>query len=409
MVIHFTPFRLDTEIKIDQINFRRKGQDEWSYFSKIFSHEDDYNHVIENNEEIDENLIIIYYKLYNPIEISSEFVQIRVIIDNAIYKCDGSIEWVKIEDQLIPRMEINPNLRFEKEKIKCLSLQLNKGCLRFLEQFNQIIDTQEIKYLREIRSLNIKSFDIVLIYAKYIEDIKLYSSYIKDISQILLSDGDENFIDNCIDINKNNASYLFYSHLLQFLKRKCLNIEKNDIVDFWETNKTKTERFWQKYLKKQTEIFSLALNYTIEFICDEGILQGQDLFGKGEKRIDFLYTGKDGKAILIEIKGPKTKLLREREYRNGIYPPTIDLSGSTLQVMAYKNILIENYDEIIKKSNLTDLNVENIKCYVIIGNFEDLKEEQVKSFLLFKEIISPYVEIITFDDLFDRYKRSFLK
>ncbi|KKN38943.1 hypothetical protein LCGC14_0748460 [marine sediment metagenome] len=58
LVSRFTPFRSDPEIKIDQIHFRKKGEDEWSYFSKIFSCEDDYNHKIKTNDENKENLIV---------------------------------------------------------------------------------------------------------------------------------------------------------------------------------------------------------------------------------------------------------------------------------------------------------------------------------------------------------------
>ena len=99
----------------------------------------------------------------------------------------------------------------------------------------------------------------------------------------------------------------------------------------------------------------------MEFICEEGSLRGQDLYGKGEKRIDFLYKGNDNNAILIEIKGPKTQLLKKKEYREGIYPPTIDLSGSILQVMAYKKILIENYNEIKKRCDCDGLKTDIIK------------------------------------------------
>ena len=409
LVSRFTPFRSEPEIKIDQIHFRKKGQDEWSYFSKIFSCEDDYNHIIEINDENDENLIVIYYKSHNPIELSSEFVQIRIIINNEIYKCICTIEWVKIEDHLLPKIEINPNLGFEKEKINCLCLKLSDNCLKFLKQFNQIIKTQYITDLTEICRMNIKNFDIALININYLKDVNFYSRYLKNIGQFNLSDDKENLSENCLNINKQNASYLFQLHISEFLKTKCLNIEKNDKVDFWEQNKTKPERIWQKFLKKHTDIFSSALNYTMEFICEEGSLRGQDLYGKGEKRIDFLYKGNDNNAILIEIKGPKTQLLIKKEYREGIYPPTIDLSGSILQVMAYKKILIENYNELKKRCDYDGLKTDIIKCYVIIGNLEDLKEEQEQSFSFFKEIVSPYVEIITFDDLFDKYKRSFLK
>lgn len=408
MVNRFTPFRSDLEIKINQIHFRIKGQDDWSYFSKIFSNEDDYNYIIEKNDEIDENLIIIYYKSHNPKEISSKSVQIRVIINNEIYNCICSIEWVKIEDHLLPRIEINPDSRFKKEKIKCLCLKLNSNCIRFLEQFTGIIKTKNITDLTDIKGFNIKKYDIVLINFKFLEDINYYNNYLKNLSQIRLSDDNEQLSRGCLDINKQNSFYSFQSKIFEFMKTKCLNIEKNDLVDFWEQNKTESERFWQKYLKKHTNIFTSALNFTMKFICEEGSLQSQDLYGQGEKKIDFLYKGNDNNAILIEIKGPKTQLLKKTEYRNGIYPPTDDLSGSILQVMAYKRYLIKNSDEIKRRCG-DILKTDNVKCYVIIGSFEDLEEEREKSFSLFKESVSPHVEIITFDDLFDKYKRSFLK
>lgn len=404
----YIPFRSNLEIKIDQIHFRKKGQDEWSYFSKLFSYEDDYNHIVEINNEIDENLIIIYYKSLDPIKFSSEFVQLRVIINNEIYRCMCSIEWIKIEDDLLPKIVINSNLGFKKERITCLCLKLNDNCLKFLKQFNQLIETQNITDLTDIRGINIKNYDIAIVNIKFLDDINLYLRFLKNIGQIYISDDIGKLSENCLNINKHNSSYSFHYRISEFLKIKCLNIEKNDKVDFWEQNKDESERFWQKYLQKHTDIFSSALNYTMEFICDEGSVRGQDIYGKGEKRIDFLYKGNDNNAILIEIKGPKTQLIMNMEYREGIYPPTTDLSASVLQVMDYKKILIENYNEIKKRCDCDGLKTDIIKCYVIIGNLEDLKEEQEKSFSYFKEVVNPYVEIITFDDLFDKYKKSYL-
>lgn len=102
-------------------------------------------------------------------------------------------------------------------------------------------------------------------------------------------------------------------------------------------------------------------------------------------------------VALIEIKTPDTDLLRKKEYRNGVFNMSEELTASVMQVMNYKSTLLNKYNA-LEGNELFE--AFDPRCMVIIGNGRrelDTKEKR-KSFALYRNQLAN-VEIITYDEL----------
>ena len=122
----------------------------------------------------------------------------------------------------------------------------------------------------------------------------------------------------------------------------------------------------------------------------------------GGNVVDFLMKSSVTRnAALIEIKTPVTLLLA-REYRDGVFTPSHDLSGSVMQVLNYKHSLQQEYRTITQgQQELFDS--FDPRCAVVLGNAsQELHDDDRRmSFELFRAQF-PGVSIITFDELFSR-------
>ena len=108
-------------------------------------------------------------------------------------------------------------------------------------------------------------------------------------------------------------------------------------------------------------------------------------------------------VIIIEIKTPKSGLLGNK-YR-GVFPPSSELSGASIQILNYKETLQKEFANIVVSNrNKPRFDVFNPKCILIIGNYENEigeDDEKRKGFELFRAN-SNSVEIITFDEVFKK-------
>jgi DNA polymerase III delta subunit len=91
-------------------------------------------------------------------------------------------------------------------------------------------------------------------------------------------------------------------------------------------------------------------------------------------------------------------------YRNGIYNVSTELSGGVMQVLNYRDSLSKERNFLL--DDVGEADSFDPKCVVIIGHARnELKDkEKRKSFELFRRQLSD-VEVITYDELFDRTKR----
>ncbi len=177
-----------------------------------------------------------------------------------------------------------------------------------------------------------------------------------------------------------------------------------EVIRKWHANKNNNqEEFWQVIFNENPYVLSQVFSIPVIFLKDRAYVGGMNIEGSDAKFVDFLFANQSSNdALLVEIKTPKTQMLAKTKYRNGVYNPTKDLSGSVLQVLNYRRELAKNYQNITSDSG-KKLDVFNPKCVVIIGNAEDELDtaEKRASFELYRTSLKD-VEIVTFDELFKK-------
>ena len=173
--------------------------------------------------------------------------------------------------------------------------------------------------------------------------------------------------------------------------------------------KTQSEDAWQVFFVENPFILSFSFAYPLILVQDQAAVGGRKLSGSGEKIADFLLKNPvtDNVAI-FEIKKPSTPLMKQVEYRGGVYGPSSDLSGSIVQILDQRYHLASDFAAKQRASRIYDIESFSINLCLIIGRTPD-ELDQAKSFELFRHSMTD-VNIVTFDELFERIKllRSFL-
>jgi len=174
----------------------------------------------------------------------------------------------------------------------------------------------------------------------------------------------------------------------------------------WSDNRNNSdEEFWQELLVKQEFVLEQIFHVPIFVIKSKAYMGGKNALNQGGGIVDFLIKNNITKSVgLVEIKTPITKLLGA-EYRNGIYNISPELSGAVMQVLNYRDSLSKERKTLLSGDSM-DADSFDPKCVIIIGHAKrELKDnDKLKSFELFRRQLSD-VEIITYDELFDRTKR----
>jgi len=170
------------------------------------------------------------------------------------------------------------------------------------------------------------------------------------------------------------------------------------------------EQIWQRFFKTHPFVLKLAFGYPILAMGDQVSVGGGRFDGKGEKIADFTaMAALSGNLAIIEIKKPGTRLLGKIPYRDGVYAPARELSGSVTQVLDQKYQLQTDFAAKKVKSRAWEVEAYAIHCLVVIGRNPTADDEK-KSFELFRRDLRQ-VTVITFDELLAKLKSilDFLK
>lgn len=164
------------------------------------------------------------------------------------------------------------------------------------------------------------------------------------------------------------------------------------------------EKFWQDLFKQHPNILSTIIPSVVHIIEDQPYFGGKAIDNKGGTIGDFLYKSGTNNVSIIEIKTPSTDLLGT-EYRNDVFCPSKELSGSIIQIRKQKDNLMKEYDHIRCKSLIKgkDFDAYDPKSYIIIGNSSKLNPIELESFELFRNSLKD-IEIITFNELIEKLK-----
>lgn len=166
---------------------------------------------------------------------------------------------------------------------------------------------------------------------------------------------------------------------------------------------------WQEFFNENPFILSLAFGYPVIKVKDQASIGGRKLSGSGEKITDFLVKNSlTNNTALFEIKTPQAGLLNKTAYREGVFTPSPDLSGSINQALDQKYQFQKQIAQIKEASRVYDIESYAVHCCLIIGVTPTDSDRQ-KSFELFRRN-SKDVQIVTFDELLEKLRQlhSFL-
>lgn len=161
---------------------------------------------------------------------------------------------------------------------------------------------------------------------------------------------------------------------------------------------------WQNFFNENTFILNMAFGYPVIKVRDQASVGGRKLSGEGEKITDFLIKNSlTNNTAIFEIKTPQTALLNKNPFREGVYTPSADLSGSINQALDQKYQFQKQIAQIKDTSRLYDIESYAVHCCLVIGRIPD-GDDRKKSFELFRRN-SKEVEIVTFDELLEKLKQ----
>lgn len=304
------------------------------------------------------------------------------------------------------------------EKKGKIKLDLENKELRineiFLRKINTILTTTIQNCKEEIRNT------VLIELNKYFPDIvqrpekeykkddlsKVLSTWGNDISEF--SDSDKTEIINLF--NKLSMTSFIDSDNLQRTKQVIdKKYIENTIYEFEKlitltTDSDNLEKNWQKFLQEHNWIFGTIFAQPIILFQREAYVGGKTIDNSDGKFTDFLLKNNlSNNVSFFEIKTHLTKLLEEHSYRGSdVFASSKDLSGCISQVINQRdNFQKEFYSMRIKSKE--PFEAFNCKCFVLIGTFNKLRDEQKKSFELIREAIND-VTILTFDEVLEKLK-----
>lgn len=185
-----------------------------------------------------------------------------------------------------------------------------------------------------------------------------------------------------------------------------------------ENNISKNESVWQYFFEKNKWIFWYWLNYFwLDNINDKKLEQVISWynFNSSGKRIDWLLSTSSNikKFVLVEIKNHNINLIN-KEYRQEAWCPSEDLywwiSQIQKSVSKFKKIYFEKAEIKDDKWNpIEDIYNIQPKAFLIIWKLDEfntanwINQDKYSSFELYRSNINN-IEIITYDELYDRAK-----
>ena len=196
----------------------------------------------------------------------------------------------------------------------------------------------------------------------------------------------------------------------KLLEEDYLSEYKKEII---KNTQIKDELAWQYFFNENPWIFGYGLDYRFMGILQkEFSASGTEADGSGQVNGDFLIGDKKF-TTFVELKKPDTPLFKNSTTRSGAWKLSTDLMEAKSQILEQKasgQIKLEK--ETIHDSDGNEIKQKSYdsKVILILGNWDQIKNDvdlvkqtKIKTFELFRRD-SRNVEIITFDELFERAK-----
>ena len=224
----------------------------------------------------------------------------------------------------------------------------------------------------------------------------------------------ENLINKGAITSKDIVNTSFRKRELKIFKKLI------DDNDYWKTyalendiSGSKEEKVWQYFFEKNEWIFGYGLDYRFKTILQrEAYVSDVGLDGSNTVIADYLLGDKKF-TTFVELKKPSTKLFGKPKNRSNSWTLSNDVVDSISQILEQKASGLIKLD---KKQFGSDGNIITQKTFdskviLIIGHWKELEESdndlereiKEKTFELFRTD-SRNIEILTYDELFDRAK-----
>jgi len=278
--------------------------------------------------------------------------------------------------------------------------------------FKQIIDY--LKLLSELNLTDINERRITLAE----DDLPADDETKKKIKTFLLRKDGQQIIEellasgiitstDIVNIGYRKQQLEFFKKLLE---EDYLSEYKKEII---KNTQIKDELAWQYFFNENPWIFGYGLDYRFMGILQkEFSASGTEADGSGQVNGDFLIGDKKF-TTFVELKKPDTPLFKNSTTRSGAWKLSTDLMEAKSQILEQKasgQIKLEK--ETIHDSDGNEIKQKSYdsKVILILGNWDQIKNDvdlvkqtKIKTFELFRRD-SRNVEIITFDELFERAK-----
>jgi hypothetical protein len=179
----------------------------------------------------------------------------------------------------------------------------------------------------------------------------------------------------------------------------------DQLLAAWDSDpNNESEEHWQALFGQFSFALEQIFHVPTVLIKSKAYVGGKQIDNTGGKLADFiLETSTTSAAVIVEIKTPTTKLLNDSApYRENAWGPSRDLAGSVVQVLTYRDTLLEQMADVAEDTNL--LRRVLPKCAILIGSASSLTDsDKRRSFERFRS--RPDVSVMTFDELNSRLRR----
>ncbi|QQS67550.1 MAG: DUF4263 domain-containing protein [Chlorobiota bacterium] len=252
---------------------------------------------------------------------------------------------------------------------------------------------------------------------KIIEDQELDADSIRSVKTLLSKKGGAELVEALINegiiSSKDIVNTAFRKRGLQIFS----DLKNNS--EYWKTyaeanglKKHSEEKVWQYFFEKNQWIFGYGLDYRYQEILQREVhLSYAELDGSNTVIGDYLL-GDNFFTTFVELKKPSTLLFANKGNRSNSWKLSNDLIESVSQILEHKASGLIRLDspQYINGEPLTQ-KAHDSKVILIIGDWKELenssntleKEIKKKTLELFRRD-SRNVEILTFDELFERAK-----
>src|ERR1041385_3944764 len=177
--------------------------------------------------------------------------------------------------------------------------------------------------------------------------------------------------------------------------------ELQRLIANWRDNENNDqETFWQATLSDNAFALSQIFALPVVILQDHAYLGGKDIRNTHGQITDFLVANELTENVgIVEIKTPATKLLAS-QYRNGVYPPSAEITGAITQVLRQKDTLLKEL-HVRRGAGEVSFQAFEPECVVVAGTYaQEVTDIHTRaSFELFRGNLRS-VRLVTFDELF---------